>query len=554
MPQAFSQDANRIDCVDEKTLERLKDRRARRVHPAHLGVAVLSLSFAGFVKLWRGRRIADGRAIQRTRKALHASEDRLRLAADAANLGVFEWNAQTDETLWENQRIYEIFGRTLEMGPVSMAELAARWLHPDDVQGFEESLSWATRPGRVWQFLCRIMRSDRNVRWLEYSGRFGLDPCGEPIRLLGVVLDVTERQSVSERLERSESQLRLITDAIPAYIAYVDTNLRYVFINRTYQEAFGKPLDEIVGHSAAEVLGESYAGPKPYLKAALAGLEGRFETRMATVQGERILSVVHIPDRDSRGRVRGIVIQGHDITERKLTEEALRTSEKLAVVGRLAASIAHEINNPLESVTNLLFLARSSQELGEVQEYLDTAERELRRVSVIANQTLRFHKQSTNRVEVTCDDLIESVLAIHQGKILNSRVKVEVRMRASQPVMCFAGEIRQVLNNLIGNAIDAMHPGGGRLLIRSRNGCDWRTGQSGLMVTVADTGTGMDPETAQKIFAPFFTTKGIGGTGLGLWVSQEIVERHRGDLRVRSSRRPGRNGTAFTLFLPHEMV
>lgn len=538
--------------MDDKTLERVKVRRSKRVHPAHLGVAALSLSFAGFIKLWRGRRIADGRAIQRTRKALHASEDRLRLAADAASLGVFEWNARTGETLWENQRIYEIFGRTPAMDPLSMTDLAERWLHPDDVHGFQESLSWASRPGRVWQFLCRVVLPDGHMRWLEYSGRFSLDPNGQPIRLLGVVQDVSERRSVAERLERSESRLRLITDAIPAYIAYIDTELRYVFINRTYQDAFGRPIEEIVGRPVAEVLGESYAGPKPYLEAALAGLEGRFETRMKTVRGERILSVVHIPDRDGKGRVRGVVVQGHDVTDRKLTEEALRTSEKLAVVGRLAASIAHEINNPLESVTNLLFLARGSQELGEVQEYLDTAERELRRVSVIANQTLRFYKQSTNRVTVTSSELIEGVLAIHQGRILNSRVTVERTKRDTRSVVCFDGEIRQVLNNLIGNAIDAMHPDGGRLLIRSRDARDWETGREGVTITVADTGTGMDRETAEKIFTPFFTTKGIGGTGLGLWVSQEIVERHRGALHVRSSSRPGHSGTVFTLFLPRE--
>ena len=151
-------------------------------------------------------------------------------------------------------------------------------------------------------------------------------------------------------------------------------------------------------------------------------------------------------------------------------------SEKLAVVGRLAASIAHEINNPLESITNLLYLAERSTDPAETKLYVQTAERELRRVSVIANQTLRFHKQSSSPQEISGEQLLDSVVSMFQSRIINARVDVYERKRSNQPVRCFEGEIRQVLSNLVGNAIDAMQPlGGGRLLLRSRVGRDWTT-------------------------------------------------------------------------------
>ena len=270
------------------------------------------------------------------------------------------------------------------------------------------------------------------------------------------------------------------------------------------------------------------------------------------------------------GTTRWVMAQGHvirsssgqalrfpgvatDITERKQAEEVVRVTEKLAAVGRLASSIAHEINNPLESVTNLLYLARTGKEElpTDIRDYLDTAERELRRVSAIANQTLRFHKQASNPLCVSCEDLIGGALSIYQSRLLNSNVKVEKRKRARRPVTCFEGEIRQVVSNLIGNAIDAMHPDGGRLLLRSRETTHWRTGQNGLMITVADTGSGINPALTEKIFEAFFTTKGLSGTGLGLWISKEIVERHQGELRVRSRQRSS-GGTVFTIFLPFE--
>jgi PAS domain S-box-containing protein len=250
----------------------------------------------------------------------------------------------------------------------------------------------------------------------------------------------------------------------------------------------------------------------------------------------------------------GIAVFFHDITERKKVATALINNEKLAAVGRLAASIAHEINNPLESVTNLLYLARVSNEPVEVKEYLATADRELRRVGAITAQTLRFHKQSSNPTAIHCAELIDGVLSIYQGRIVNSRVEVEHRKREVEPIQCFEGEIRQVLNNLVANAIDAMHPEGGRLLLRYRNATDWRTGRKGLAITVADTGPGMSKHTRSKIFEVFFTTKGIGGTGLGLWISREIVYRHDGRLLIRSSQQVGQTGTAISLFLPARAV
>jgi signal transduction histidine kinase len=241
------------------------------------------------------------------------------------------------------------------------------------------------------------------------------------------------------------------------------------------------------------------------------------------------------------------------LDERHRTEAALIQSEKLAAVGRLAASISHEINNPLESVTNLLYLIRQEDHLPErAKSYLSLAERELARVSEIAGQTLRFQRQSSNPTSVTPQDLLDSVVALYQGRLINARIKLDFEHHAASPIVCYEGDIRQVLNNLVGNAIDAMHKGG-RLLIRTRDTTCWRTGRPGIRITIADTGSGMTPEVLAHIFEAFYTTKGLSGTGLGLWISQGIVQKHTGVLLVRSSNRGPQTGTVFSLFLPREL-
>jgi signal transduction histidine kinase len=219
-------------------------------------------------------------------------------------------------------------------------------------------------------------------------------------------------------------------------------------------------------------------------------------------------------------------------------------------VGRLASSIAHEINNPLEAVTNLLYLMQGHDLSAEVQAYVDTAERELRRVSAIANQTLRFHRQAAQPSAVSCDALLGETLLIYQGRLANSQIRVERHSRARRLVTCLDEEVRQVVSNLIGNAIDPMYLSGGRLLLRTREGVDYRTGRKALFITVADTGPDMTAETVRRAFDPFFTTKGLAGTGLGLWISKEIIARHGGSISLRSCERPGTTGTLVTVSLP----
>ena len=208
--------------------------------------------------------------------------------------------------------------------------------------------------------------------------------------------------------------------------------------------------------------------------------------------------------------------------------------------------MAHEINNPLESITNLLYLARTHAAVPEVLEWLRQAEVELRRIANISRQTLRFHRQPSSPQAITCDRLFTSVLNLYESRLRNAGIVVESRKRATQPVECFEGDMRQVLSHLIANAVDAM-PRGGRLLVRSRTQTHWRTGRRGLVLTVADTGSGMDVATQERCFEAFHSTKDIGGLGLGLWISKEIMLRHQGAIRIRSWQH---RGTVVCLLLP----
>jgi len=250
-----------------------------------------------------------------------------------------------------------------------------------------------------------------------------------------------------------------------------------------------------------------------------------------------------------RGRSRQYQTRDH-LAERQMAEEALRTSEKLAVVGRLAASIAHEINNPLEAVTNLLYLVSLSSSLEDSKNYAQTAMSELARVSEIVIQTLRFHRQQVDPVMVQIPEIVDSALVLYHARLKSAQIVIERDFRECRPILARAGDLRQVILNLVGNAADAM-AGGGRLKIRIANTQEHSNGsRRGIRLTIADTGSGIQPEIKGKLFEPFVSTKGNQGTGLGLWVSSEIVKKHGGTIQVRSRVMSPENGTVFSVFLP----
>jgi PAS domain S-box-containing protein len=390
--------------------------------------------------------------------------------------------------------------------------------------------------------------------WLQISSH----PSGD-----GIVVffrDVTEEKRDSEELrlkrdetERQFAEIESLYRTAPIGLALFDLDdYHYLRLNDRQAAFFGLRPDEVVGRTLTEMapieglreLFDKVAAGEPVVNYPLEGA-------LVTGPGNyRYWVVSYYPVLGPDGSIQGITAASLEVTQQKKAEQALIESDKLAAVGRLASSIAHEINNPLESVTNLLYLARHSTSLDEVKDYLDHADHELQRMAAVTSQTLRFHKQSTSPQEITGEALMQSVLSIYQGRIANSGVTVQTRYRTTTPVRCFEGEIRQVISNLLGNALDALHPGG-TIQLRSREGIRESTGDKGIVLTLADNGTGMSPETVAQIFRPFYTTKGITGTGLGLWICQEIIDRHRGAIHIRSRKGAG---TVFTVFLPYNAV
>lgn len=232
--------------------------------------------------------------------------------------------------------------------------------------------------------------------------------------------------------------------------------------------------------------------------------------------------------------------------------EVLRENQKLITLGRLAASIAHEINNPLESITNLLYLMEQGDS-GKQSEYLKLAQRELGRVVQISKQTLTFSRETAAPVRVQLAELIEEVLGLHARRIGDKALRVVRQYENYEPVTVFPGEMRQVISNLISNAIEATS-NRGRIVIRIRTAHRW-TGREerGLRLSIGDNGSGIPPDMRARLGEPFFTTKGQGGTGLGLWVTRSILSRYGGILQVRSSVGPEQHGTVFSVFLPFQL-
>ena len=238
------------------------------------------------------------------------------------------------------------------------------------------------------------------------------------------------------------------------------------------------------------------------------------------------------------------------LEERTVAEEALRRSEKLVVAGRLAASMAHEINNPLASVTNLLYLVVASDTLAKSKQFGATAVSELARVSELVTHTLRFYREPAKPAMVHVTEVVDSALVVFQSRLTSAGIAVERDFRENTPILAKAGELRHMVLNLIGNALEAIQRDG-TLKIRVSNTRELRNGaRQGVRLTVADTGSGIQPEIRSRLFDPFVSTKGDTRTGLGLWMSSEIVRRHGGTIQVKSKVPPPFGGTVFSVFLP----
>ncbi len=394
-----------------------------------------------------------------------------------------------------------------------------------------------------------------------------------PVRVQNEIGDLIETfnrmvASLAEQRAGLNDTLSLLDSMLanaPIGLAFVDHNGRVVRVNQIFADLTGIAVSRHLGRTLTDLLPKAvaseiegavhrvFSSEEPVRNLELNGEGGKLRRPWTWL-------ISAYPVRTTPNQVRWVGIIALDASDRKRSEEALRRSEKLAVTGRLAASIAHEINNPLEAITNLLFLLRCSNDLPETaKQYVTMADNEVRRISEITQQTLRFYRQPTQPATVPAEELFDSVLNLYQSRINTVDLRVEREYQPGLTLFCFAGEIRQVFANLIGNAIDASGAGG-RLVLRTRRSRDWRdSARTGVRFTVADTGTGMEPDVRQHIFEAFFTTKEATGTGLGLWVSQEIVLKHHGLLRVRSrsaasldAQEQWGSGTVFEIFLPDE--
>lgn len=318
--------------------------------------------------------------------------------------------------------------------------------------------------------------------------------------------------------------------------------------NRGATRVFGYTADEIVGRSILTIIPPELQSEEPNILDRLRGGHriDHYETVRLRKDGDRVhVSLTISPVRDQQGRVIGASKIARDITERVRMQDAIIESEKLAATGRMAAAIAHEINNPLEAVTNLAYLLNTDPSLSDsAKRYAALLLDEIGRVSNVAKQSLAFFRDTTRPDQFDVCDLLNSVIGLNQPTLDRRHITVIRDLVKPSIVFGSVSEIRQVFSNLIRNAIEALDRGG-ILHVRTRRG---RSGATHVLI--ADNGPGIPPAVRQRLFHPFVTSKGAAGNGLGLWVSRGIVNRHNGRMLVRTCTRPGRSGALFAVILP----
>lgn len=353
--------------------------------------------------------------------------------------------------------------------------------------------------------------------------------------------------------ERWATTLRSIGDAVISTCA----RGKVIFMNAVAEKLTGWPLSEAQGRDLEEVFNivNEMTREKPESPVAKVVRMGQVvglanHTALISRDGTEVpIEDSGAPIRSQDGEITGVVLVFHDVVEKRKAEKAVRHSERLAVTGRLAATLAHEIHNPLDTVGNLLYLMDIAPDLQAARQHVALASQEVARVTQMTRHMLAFQRESSKPVPVNIAEIFDSVVALFIRKIEAAGIQIEKQVRFEQELLGLPSEIRQVFANLFGNAVEAVERNG-KIRLHAFASRDWRTGQRGLRVVVADNGPGIPAEVRGKIFEPFFTTKGEAGTGLGLWITSGIIEKNDGTLRLRTVTRAGRTGTCFSVFFP----
>lgn len=464
------------------------------------------------------------------------------------------------EILWYNKRWYEYTGTSFdEMKRQGWRPFHNLDLLPQIIERWQLSLT----TGEPFEMKFPLRRADGVFRLFLTRVMSVRDSAGNVSRWFGTNTDINDEEKIVQELQQSRDRVQAALTAsqrLAAIVASSDDAIVSKSLdgivtswNAGAEKMFGYSAETMIGRSISTIIPSEFLQDEVRFLRVIAqgGRIEHYETIRRTESGEMIeVSLTLSPVHDETGKVTGVAKIARDITLRKKSERALQTSDRLASVGRLAATIAHEINNPLAAVTNLVFLAKLNSAERDTRDLLDSTEQELGRVAQLTKQTLGFFRGTTGAVSQSLAELVEPLVGLYRSRAGNKDMKIRVEIRQDPAICCVPSEIRQVIANLLNNSIDAVEVGGSvRIRIsaaRERNGA----GSPGARLTIADSGYGIPATVRKHLFEPFFTTKKDVGTGLGLWISKNIVEKHGGTIKVKSSTMPGNSGTSFSIFLP----
>ena len=411
---------------------------------------------------------------------------------------------------------------------------------------------WAAlTPGEGITLTGQQRRRDGSIFPVEW--RLSVCMFGEEKLYMGLARDCTERKTAGTALRTLADRYQTLFESIDEGFCVIEVlfdaagqprDYLFIEVNPAFEKhvgllgAVGKTIRQLVPDIEKRWI-------EIYGEVALTGRSVRFREFSASLQRSFDVYAFRL---GSEGSAR-VAILFANITERLAAEEALKKSERLALIGTMAGVISHEINNPLDAVQNLLYMAELEENAGTARSYVQLAQQEVTSAARIVAQTLRFTRQAQEARPEKLSDVLDSAITLLQGKSKRAGVLVERFYMEQAEVLCLSSELRQVFANLLSNAFDASQQYG-KVAVRVRDSRSWDGGEAGVRVTIADYGCGMSVETREHLFQPFYTTKGENGTGLGLWVSHEILARHRVRVSLKSRQGATRSGTVFSLWFP----